>query len=259
MKVNDKLTLQASLVNGWNNDPDINAWKTVGLNATITVNPMVSIIPTVYIGKEAAQPPGASTPGDTRVLVDVVVPVTLSDKIGLNFNVDYINAPNFLPPASRAVHGRQQQLHLRSFGHGPLRAQRARLSGRARRVRAHAPRRWAGATANNNVDGGTVMLGLPMGKNFELRPEVPGRLLGRPDFFARRHEEEPVHGHARRADVLLGFSHPSNRIQARVAGRQRGLFLLTRRRRRRKRSLSTPAAVTAGPAPGPVITSGFLR
>src|SRR5437763_1626008 len=92
LKVSDQLSLQLSLVNGWNNDPDNNAWKTVGLNAAITINPMISIIPTVYIGKEATQPPGASTPGDTRVLVDVVVPVTLSDKIGLNFNVDFIDA-----------------------------------------------------------------------------------------------------------------------------------------------------------------------
>ena len=31
-KVNDMLSLQASLVNGWNDDPDVNAWKTVGLS-----------------------------------------------------------------------------------------------------------------------------------------------------------------------------------------------------------------------------------
>src|SRR5262245_43388568 len=42
-KVNDMLTLQASLVNGWNDDPDVNAHKTVGLSASITASPMVSI------------------------------------------------------------------------------------------------------------------------------------------------------------------------------------------------------------------------
>src|SRR3954463_2203972 len=54
-KVNDMLSLQASLVNGWNDDPDVNAWKTVGLSASITASPMLSIIGTTYIGKEGAQ------------------------------------------------------------------------------------------------------------------------------------------------------------------------------------------------------------
>ena len=40
-KVNDMLSLQASVVNGWNDDPDVNAWKTVGLSASITASPMV--------------------------------------------------------------------------------------------------------------------------------------------------------------------------------------------------------------------------
>ena len=39
LKVNDMLSLQASLVNGWNDDPDVNAWKTFGLSATITRQP----------------------------------------------------------------------------------------------------------------------------------------------------------------------------------------------------------------------------
>jgi hypothetical protein len=30
------LSLQASLVNGWNDDPDVNAWKTFGASATFT-------------------------------------------------------------------------------------------------------------------------------------------------------------------------------------------------------------------------------
>ncbi len=93
LKVSDQLTLQASLVNGWNNDPDNNAWKTVGLNASITVNPMFAIIPTVYLGKEGGpQLAGQSTPGDLRVLVDLVVAATVSDVFGLNLNVDYIKA-----------------------------------------------------------------------------------------------------------------------------------------------------------------------
>jgi hypothetical protein len=82
LKVSDQLSLQLSLVNGWNNDPDTNAWKTVGLTPP-SPSARISIIPTVYIGKEAPQA-GASTPGDARFLVDVVVPITVNDKLGLN-------------------------------------------------------------------------------------------------------------------------------------------------------------------------------
>ena len=39
LKINDMVTVQGSVVNGWNNDPDLNAWKTIGLSATITAQP----------------------------------------------------------------------------------------------------------------------------------------------------------------------------------------------------------------------------
>ena len=35
-----------------------------------------------------------------------------------------------------------------------------------------------GVTGNNNVGEGTVMLGVPLGKNFELRPELRGDFSG---------------------------------------------------------------------------------
>jgi len=92
IKVNDMLTLQASVVNGWNDDPDVNAWKTFGASASITPNKMATIVATTYIGKEGPQAAG-ETSGDLRVLIDAVLALTLSDKLGINFNVDYIKAP----------------------------------------------------------------------------------------------------------------------------------------------------------------------
>ncbi|HEY4392646.1 MAG TPA: hypothetical protein VGP64_01220 [Polyangia bacterium] len=76
-------------------DPDNNAWKTVGASIALTLNPMVSLIGTTYIGKEATQVPGAggSTPGDTTILVDVVGAFTLNSQFGLNLNFDYVKAP----------------------------------------------------------------------------------------------------------------------------------------------------------------------
>jgi len=182
LKVNDQLTLQASLVNGWNNDPDLNAWKTIGLNASITVNPMVSIIPTVYFGKETAQAPGASTPGDVRFLADLVVPITLSDKIGLNLNIDFIDAPNFFPfgVASPTPDNSSNYIFgVAAMGRFVLTPQ-AYLAVRGEFVRTHLGE--GGASVNNNIGEGTVMLGVPIGKNFELRPEVRGDFSGDPIF-----------------------------------------------------------------------------
>ena len=87
-KVNDMVSLQASVVNGINNDPDNNGWKTVGLSATVTPISTTSVIVTDYFGKEGAQ--GATTEGDVKNTLDVVVSQTLSDKLSLNLNVDYI-------------------------------------------------------------------------------------------------------------------------------------------------------------------------
>ncbi len=178
LKVSDQLSLQLSLVNGWNNDPDNNAWKTVGLNAAITINPMISIIPTVYIGKEATQPAGASTPGNVRILADLVVPITISDKVGLNLNVDYINAPNFLPAGVAPPNPDSSDdyiIGVSAMGRFVL-SDHAYLAARGEFVRTHVS--VAGVGANNNMEEVTAMVGLPAGKNFELRPEVRADFSG---------------------------------------------------------------------------------
>ncbi len=52
--VNPSLKLQASLVNGWNNDPDNNIGKTFGANATFAPpDSGLNASLTTYIGKEA--------------------------------------------------------------------------------------------------------------------------------------------------------------------------------------------------------------
>jgi hypothetical protein len=84
-KINDMVSVQGSVVNGWNGqgfEIDGNSNKTIGLNAAITLPMGVGIIPTVYFGKETG-----ST--DTRVLVDLVGSYTMGN-LGLNLNFDYI-------------------------------------------------------------------------------------------------------------------------------------------------------------------------
>jgi hypothetical protein len=86
-KVNDMVSVQASVVNGINNDPDNNGWKTVGLSATVTPVSTTSVIVTDYFGKEGPQ---GAMEGDVKNTLDVVISQTLSDKLSLNLNVDYI-------------------------------------------------------------------------------------------------------------------------------------------------------------------------
>jgi hypothetical protein len=84
-KVSDALTLQASVVNGWNGqgfELDVNPGKTYGLMANITLPSATNIILTTYFGKE-------SPSTDFRALFDLVVAQTMG-ALALNLNVDYI-------------------------------------------------------------------------------------------------------------------------------------------------------------------------
>jgi hypothetical protein len=83
--VNPSLKLQASLVNGWNNDPDNNIGKTFGANATFAPpDSGLNVSLTTYIGKEA---PGSG--GSTIVLLDGVVTKDIANaSVGLN--LDYL-------------------------------------------------------------------------------------------------------------------------------------------------------------------------
>jgi hypothetical protein len=91
-KVSDLLTLQASVVNGWNGtgiNVDVSGAKTYGVSANITLPVGTNIIATGYFGKGEAT--GATTfSTDTRVLGDLVVAQTVGP-LGLNLNIDYVN------------------------------------------------------------------------------------------------------------------------------------------------------------------------
>ena len=158
-KVNDKVALQASLVNGINNDPDNNSAKTGGFSATITPISSTSIIATGYFGKEGPQ--GAT--GDTIITTDFVVAHTVSDKLGLNLNVDYVKA-------------------------GETNAVGVSLMGRlvvndnlfvAARGEFLKNKNFIAALGDTSLYEGTGMVGLPFGHNMEIRAEL--RLDGSAD------------------------------------------------------------------------------
>jgi hypothetical protein len=79
--VNPALTLSLQLVNGWNNDPDINSDKTVGFNATYAPpNQGLTASFTTYIGKE--------TGSNTRILLDGVFLKDIGN-LSVGANLDY--------------------------------------------------------------------------------------------------------------------------------------------------------------------------
>jgi Putative beta-barrel porin-2, OmpL-like. bbp2 len=180
LKINDNLTLQASLVNGWNNDPDLNAWKTGGVSASITVNPMLSIVATTYFGKEGQpQPAGGSTPGDLRFLADLVAALTVNSQFGLNLNVDYIKA--FDDVAS------DYQIGAALMGRYVI-SDRLNVAARGEFLASHVETPPGGIGPQTEKQGeGTIMLGVDVGKNFELRPELRadfGSSIAGMDVFA---------------------------------------------------------------------------
>jgi hypothetical protein len=77
------LKAMVSVVNGWNNDPDDNAGKTIGANLTYAANG-ITASGTTYIGKEGV---GAS---DYRLLLDGVFMIELSPTLALCANVDFL-------------------------------------------------------------------------------------------------------------------------------------------------------------------------
>jgi hypothetical protein len=160
LKINDMVTVQGSVVNGWNNDPDFNAWKTIGLSATVTASPALSLIGTTYFGKEGQpQPaPGGATPGDLRWLVDVVAAYTVNSAFGLNLNVDYIKAFDDVA-ADYQVGGALMGRYVLS--------DHLNVAARGEFLATHYD-----VIATTVKQGEvTAMLGVDVGKNFELRPE----------------------------------------------------------------------------------------
>ncbi len=167
LKINDMVTVQGSVVNGWNNDPDFNAWKTIGLSATITASPAASIVATTYFGKEGQpQPNPGATPGDLRFLLDLVGAFTLNPAFGLNLNIDYIKAFDDVA-ADYQVGGSLMGRYVLS--------DHLNVAARGEYLATHYDA-MATTVSQGEV---TAMLGIDVGKNFELRPEVRADFAGK--------------------------------------------------------------------------------
>ena len=82
--VNERVALSAHFVNGWNNVGDNNGAKSVGLQATLTPVPALSIVQTYVGGPEQSR-----DDRDWRHLADTVITVTATPRLTLAANYDY--------------------------------------------------------------------------------------------------------------------------------------------------------------------------
>jgi hypothetical protein len=164
LKINDMISLQASLVNGINNDPDNNANKTIGASVAVTPLATTSIIATTYIGRRGPQ----GMTGDNVVFLDFVAAHSINDKIGLNLNVDYVRvaSANWLIGAS-------------AMGRFVLHEHVA-LSARGEFIKNTGATTLT--TGDFNVYEGTIGAAFPFAKRFEARAELRGDFAGQPVF-----------------------------------------------------------------------------
>ncbi|HEY0713420.1 MAG TPA: porin [Polyangia bacterium] len=158
-------TLQASVVNGWNNDPDNNGDKTFGVSALITPVDGTFLGINTYFGKETATGGGANP---LNLLVDVVVNQNLGEAFALNLNFDYFKADE------------ANWLGFALMGKLTL-APSAYLAARGEFVKSDG---GYYALTDTSIYEGTVTLGLPFGANYELRIEARGDFSDK-EIFAK--------------------------------------------------------------------------
>jgi hypothetical protein len=164
LKPSDMISFQASVVNGGipNNDPDNNTWKTIGLSLGLTPVEGTSIALTSYFGKEGALMRAAEEPqGEMQVIVDLVASQTISDTFGLNLNVDFVKTGD-VKFYGAALMGR---LALSDAFYLALRGEYAMQDTGMETAMSD------GTTAYYE---GTLMAGLPVGSNYEIRLELRG-------------------------------------------------------------------------------------
>jgi hypothetical protein len=190
LKINDMLTVQGSVVNGWNNDPDNNAWKTIGLSATLTLNPMISIIATTYLGKESS---AGVTPDGFNALADLVAAFTLRPQPELRLHQCAVHRRDGDDAPGREW-GRSSGGRL---AHGAVRRERPPQPRRPWRVPAEPLRRRQRQSGGVHGDGRDRR-----GQELRAPPRAPRRPHRRSGSL-QQHEEERVHRHAGRAHLVL--------------------------------------------------------
>jgi Putative beta-barrel porin-2, OmpL-like. bbp2 len=165
-KINDMVSAQISVVNGWNGfgiETDVNEAKTFGASATINAAG-VTIIPTIYVGKEFA-----ST--DTRFLGDLVASYTM-DKLGLNLNFDFVKD---------TAAGIDPFIGIAAMGHYAV-SDAVNVTLRAE----YAQQKSGGTTTK--AEEVTLGAAFPFSGHYEIRPEFRVDLSGDAIFNGKKNQ-----------------------------------------------------------------------
>jgi hypothetical protein len=193
--VNPSLKLQASLVNGWNNDPDNNIGKTFGANATFApADSGLNASLTTYIGKETT----AGSGGNTRILIDGVVTKDIA-QASVGLNVDYVKdgTPYWIGAAAMGKYAFTDLFNVA--------ARFELVSSKSGGYTLGFVTPPATAYAGDAVlYEGTLMGGLTVAKHFELRLELRGDFANK-DIFQKGDAGEVAYNRKNQFTGLAAF------------------------------------------------------
>jgi hypothetical protein len=173
--VNEMISVQLGILNGWNNDPDNNNNKTFGGQIALNLPSKTSVFINTYIGDETAPGAGsAAGAGDIFMLWDVVVGQTLSDTVALSLNGDYFKFgnQNWWGVGLKAKIG----LHENFYVAPRFEFVKSENGGYATSAG------FAPLAANGHIMEGTLTLGVPVARTYEIRGEFRGD-FGKDKYF----------------------------------------------------------------------------
>jgi hypothetical protein len=193
--VNPSLKLQASLVNGWNNDPDNNIGKTFGANATFAPpDSGLNASLTTYIGKETT----AGSGGNARILIDGVVTKDIA-QASVGLNVDYLKdgTPYWIGAAAMGKYAFTDLFNVA--------ARFELVSSKSGGYTLGFVTPPATAYVGDAVlYEGTLMGGLTVAKHFELRLELRGDFANK-DIFQKGDAGEVAYNRKNQFTGLVAF------------------------------------------------------
>jgi hypothetical protein len=207
------LKLQASVVNGWNNDPDNNIGKTFGANATFAPpDSGLNASLTTYIGKEGPVPAVAGTVsgGDVTVLIDGVVTKDIG-QASVGLNIDYLKAgtPYWIGAAAMGKYAFTDLFNVAAR----FELVSSKTGGYTSAFPTPTPPPVTTPPAPPAADPrgddvflyeGTLMGGLTVAKHFELRLELRGDFANK-EIFQKGNAAEVAYNRKNQFTGLLAF------------------------------------------------------
>lgn len=198
LKINDMVSIQGTVANGIFADmPDNNKDKTYGFSITVTPLPTTSIVATTYFGKEGTT---GTTDDPTHFVGDLVISHNVSDKLGLNLNIDYVKGliASGTTPGDSAKYVFGASLMARYVIHDNL-----NVAARVEYLKDKGL--YIDPTGDGQEYEGTVMAGVPFAGHFEARAEIRGDFAKNEAYFKGPMNTDPKKSQVTGTVAFLGF------------------------------------------------------